>query len=247
MKQTRNVIALTVALAALSLEAQAGPPYNVDDPATTEKGRNNLQIVYTYLKAPGSEVQTFPALSLAHGVNDRLEIGLAMNGISVRNEGMPHIYGFGDTALAVRWRFRDETKYHPQALIGYSLSLPTGSQDHTTGAGAVTHSLWLSGGKTFRRWFLYGNVGMNFMPQSSGNQNAYYGLGLTYQVNEKLTLGASLAGNTPAADGLTQELNWGLGFTYLYKPDQTYMFRVGRSMRGNGDLMLFAGYSLVFK
>jgi hypothetical protein len=245
MKQLRTVASI-LALMGVAVCAWAGPPYNVDDPGTTEHKHFNLEVSYSSSQVKGSEEQAFPSLSLAYGLYNNVEVGVGFSGISVRNAGAGRLGGFGDISFGGKWRFLEETKSRPQLALGYGLKIPTASVRRGLGSGRTDHSLWISGAKSFGRAMLFTNVGYNFQGASDEKNNLFYGVGLEYQVTEQLLLGAQFYGNTSGAPGERGELAWGGGLTYNFAPNRSFLLQLGRSERGFSDLNVFAGFSFTF-
>ena len=165
----------------------------------------------------------------------------------MRTSGVGRKTGFGDLTPAIKWRFKDETKSSPQFALGYQVKLPTASVSQGLGTGRTDHIVWLSSAKSFKRLQAFSNVGYNFLGHDGSKNNLFYGLGMSYQATETLIVGAQLFGNTANAQGGTDELAWGLGATYNYAPDQSFLFQIGRSMKGFSDLNLYAGLNFNFK
>lgn len=234
-------------LGTMTLPSLAGPPYNVDNPSTTELKHFDLLLGYSSSQNADGESQTFPGISLSYGLKDNLELGLDFGLTSNRGAGAARLAGFGDMTPAIRWRFQEETKHRPQLLLGYALKIPTADRARGLGTGAVDHTLWLSAGKSYKRWQVYGNLGYVLPGSHEASSNLFYGMVVTYQLTETLQFGGQVYGNSPAAPGTNDELAWGFGLSYNYSPDKTLMFQVGKSERGYSDLNVFAGIQFTFK
>ncbi len=240
-------IALIMALGCLGMPVLAGPPFNVDDPGTVELHHYQLTAAYISSQSSAGEQQAFPNLSLGYGLTNNIELDLGLGANSVRNTGMPRVAGFGDTTLGFKWRFQEENKRKPQLALGYQIKVPTADVDRGLGSGTVDNSFWLTGAKSYGRWVAFTNVGYNFLGGRSGENNLFYGLGLTYQLTEKLVVGAQVYGNTAAAPGTKSELAWGVGMTYNWAPDRALLVGLGRSEQGFSDLNVYAGLQFTFK
>lgn len=140
----------------------------------------------------------------------------------------------------------EETKKRPQLALGYQMKFPTGDVNRGLGSGTLDNALWLSGAKSFGRWVSFANIGYNFLGGGSGRNNLFLGTGLTYQLTEKLIVGAQVYGNSSSASGARDELAWGAGLTYNFAPDRTFLLSLGRSEHGFSDLNVYAGFSFTF-
>ncbi|HLK55819.1 MAG TPA: hypothetical protein VKU00_04620 [Chthonomonadaceae bacterium] len=246
MKLFTRFAALLV-LGTLATASLAGPPYNIDDPGTVEFRHFSLITYYASSHTAGSEAQGTPSFLLAYGLRNNVELDLVGGVTSARTTGIGRKTGFGDLSPMVRWRFKEETKNCPQFALGYQMKIPTASASQGLGTGAMDHALWLSSAKSFKRLQAFGNVGYNFLGGSDGKNNLFYGVGLNYQTTDKLILGAQIYGNSANAPGNTDDLSWGIGAIYMYRPDQALLLQAGRSMKGYSDLNIYAGIGFTFK
>ncbi len=246
MKNVWMRYALMMCVVFITVPAYAGPPFNVDDPATVERHRVNLITSYTSSQNFAGEMQTCPTCLIAYGYTDRIELDIGAGGTSLRNSGSSRIYGFGDTTGVIKWRFQEETKRRPQLAIGYQIKIPTADVHRGLGSGAVDHCMWISAAKSYGRWSPFANIGYNFLGGHDGTNNMFCGCGITYQVTEKLIAGAQVYGNSANAPGVRDELAWGAGLTYNYMPDKSFLLSLGRSEHGYSDLNVYAGFSITF-
>lgn len=242
------LIAFNIAFLCAAIGCIAGPPFTVDDPATTEYRHFNILTTYQSSQNPNGEMQATPNFLLNYGLTDKVELGLGFGASSVRGAGLARQAGLADTTFAVRWRFLDETKKRPQFLLGYQAKFPTADANRGLGTGQMDHILWLAAAKSFKRYYVFGNVGYNKLGNHVvGKDNLYYGVGLTYQVNEKWIVGGQFYGNAPSAAASRSELAWGLGVTYAFAPDKAFLLSLGRSERGYSDLNVYTGFCFNFK
>ncbi len=241
MKQRFFFSILCGVLGSLGTPCHAGPPFNVDDPATSERHKTNLFVAYLSQQNASGEQQALPSFSLAYGYSNRLEFDLGFGVASLRATGSPRIAGFGDMTTGVRWRFLEETRRRPQLAFGYQIKIPTADVNRGLSSGTVDNAAWLSEAKTFGRWVSFANVGYNFLGGHSGTNNLFWGTGLTYQLTEKLVVGGQVYGSSANAPGARSELAWGLGLTYNFAPDRSLLVSAGRSEHGFSDLNLYVG------
>lgn len=216
-------------------------PFDVDDPSTTELRKFYLSIGYVSFQEAGFESQAFPNFQLSYGLKDNLELFCGFGVLSAREAEVKRETGQDDTLAGVRWRFMEESERRPQLLLGYQSKIPTASRTKGLGNGEFDHSLWISLGKSFQRYFLFANAGYNLHGESEARNNWFWGCALTYQLTESLNIGAQVLGNSPGYPGERHELAWGFGFTFNFDPDRSLMFKAGRSERGFSDLVVYLG------
>jgi hypothetical protein len=240
-------IAINLLFFCLPIACLAGPPYNVDDPSTTELKHFNLIAAYQSNRSRAGELQAFPNFTLAYGLTSKVELNLGLGAVSSRATGAGRIAGFGDTLASIKWRFLEETKHTPQIAMSYQIKIPTADVHRGLGSGTVDNTLWLSTAKSFGRTSLFGNVGYNLLGGSSGKNNLLYGAGVTFQATETVVVGADVYGNSPNAPGANDELAWGVGLQWSFRPDKAFLLHLGRSERGFSDLNVYAGFAFTFK
>lgn len=247
MMKKWNRIGLLLGLMCVSSASLANPPFNVDDPMTTEYRKFNLLVSYISSQSNGFEGAMFPNLMLSYGMTDKLEIGAMFGGATARFSGASRQWGASDTGLWARWRFQNETKNIPSLLLGYQIKLPTADANKGLGTGRADHGLWLATAKSFGRSQAFANLGYNILGnQLFGKDNLFWGVGLMHQLTETLIIGGQFYGNTINAPGGSDEMAWGLALIYNFAPNRSLLLQLGRSERGNADLNVFAGVNFVF-
>jgi len=220
--------------------AQAGPPYTVDDPGTLDHRGLFLYTSYIGSWQNGTVSDVLPQLVLGYGLRPDLEFAAGVSGFTSNVPGAVAFAPLGDPALAVKWRFQEETLGSPALAVGYQATVIT--VDAGLGSGFLTHSLWLTGSRTVGKGLLWGNLGVNVYPRPHLDESAYYGLAYDYPLGRRLRVGAELHGNAAApASGVTGDLTWGIGATYALSSRNTLLLQAGRSFQGTSDFNLYAG------
>ncbi|MEI6914833.1 MAG: transporter [Armatimonadota bacterium] len=228
-------------------QIQAGPPFDVDDPATSEPGCWDLYVSYLSWQTDTAKGKSLPHISLCYAINDRMDVSLTTQHLSASEDGVGSVSGMGDISLSVRRRFQNEGKGRPSLAWGYEINLPTASASDGLGTGRVDHTGWLTWGKSVGRSYLFGDAGFTASADPATRDNWYYGLGYTYQLTQTIVAGGQLVCSTPTADGDTHELGWGVGGTWSFAPDKALLLQLGCSERGFSDLNVYAGLSFHFK
>lgn len=78
-----------------------------DDPGTPGANKWELNIGWTAQHTPGSSLTGLPELDLNYGIGDRVEITYFVDYDDLQAKGVGSRWGFGDSELAVKWRFHD--------------------------------------------------------------------------------------------------------------------------------------------
>lgn len=204
---------LLLAIATVPWSATAGPPFLTDDPEPVEYRRWEIIGFGMGTVALGESTGVAPAVEINYGAlpNVQLHItaALAYNSQSVTGTQ----FGYGDTLVAIKYRFINPGKdnWWPQIAMYPSLSLRTGNPGRGLGSGA-THGLlpiWLQ--KDFGAWTTYGGGGYGINP-GPGNKNYwFFGWELQRQVTEHLVLGGELFHQTASTTGQPGDIGFPLG------------------------------------
>jgi len=241
MKTQYFFVLAAIALTHFATAARAGTPYSVDDPGTTEVNHTTISLNYFSTQIRGSEAQSAPNITVTYGKTPKLELDLLMGLATARTSGTDRQTGFGDTTIGARWRFTEESRRTPQVGLAYFLKIATASATRGLGTGKADHLLYLMSAKSYGKVYVFGQAGCCIPGAMGQKNNAVYGLALTYQTTEKLTLGTQVYGNTSPADGVPGGFAYGLGLTDSYAANQALLVAVSHSTRGLCDCNLYAG------
>lgn len=242
----RLTMMLTVGVAFCLSPAMAGPPYNVDDPATNAKGEVRLTTAFTSSESKGKETYSFPNFTTLYGITDNLQLKIQLGGKTMRSAKKVES-GLDDSIINLKWRFLNETKNVPQIALSVQSKLPTADFSRGLGTGRTDYKLGGTIAKSFGRFKLAANVGQNIMGDVKSRDNGYYGLLGTYLLTPKLTVGAQWYGNASSAAKKREEMAWGLGMRYNYAPGRALLCALGRSERGYSNLNSYVGIQMSFK
>jgi len=247
VRRTTIATWLTIVIGVV-LSGAAHAQYFTDDPGTIEPKHAELSVGYTSAsETPGKDLLSTPGMVLRYGLNDRMQVRLDF-GVATKRSGKVQESGLADTNVYLKWRFKDETKKTPQlALVGF-MKAPTADAQRGIGTGKFDEKFWLCAAKSFKRYKMWAYAGGYYPGLTPGARNgALYGVANSFQLTEKLVVGAELYGNTSVTVNKSDELAWDVVMKYNYAPDRNFKFRVGRSMKGFSDLNLSASLGFIFK
>jgi hypothetical protein len=144
---------LTLALAA---SAQAGPPFQTDDPEPVPWHHYEAYVFGTVNRGGGLTGWVLPAAEFNVGAAPNLQLHIIIPG-ALANPGS--LYGIGDVELGAKYRFVMEGKDRPQIGVFPMLELPTGNSRLGLGNGQIWARLpfWVQ--KSRGPWTTYGGVG----------------------------------------------------------------------------------------
>jgi hypothetical protein len=237
---------VTIACLVAIGSAQAGPPFVTDDPEPPPPGGWEINVPFTLERTPGKTEMDAPLFDFNYGLPDvqlKLEFPIKI----VHEDSAGSAAGAGDLLLGVKWRFFNNEQSHIQLGTYPQLLLPTGDRTRGLGEGQPAFVLPFLAQKSWDKWTLYGNVGCWWQSAAETRNYVYAGLVLERVINERLTLGAELFGNSPKEHGSRSEVAFNLGGTWKLNEHINLLFTGGRDMVGDTSAMAYIGLQLLTK
>ena len=232
-------------LLAISL-VQAGPPFVTDDPEPPPPGSWEINIPFMLERSPGKTEMNAPLFDFNYGLPDvqlKLEFPISI----VHDDGDGTAVGAGDLLLGVKWRFLNNEELHLQLGVYPQLLVPTGDHARGLGEGRTAFVLPLVAQKSWGKWTLYGNVGFLWQTAAETRNYVYAGAVLEREINERLTLGAELFGNSPKEHGSRSDVAFNLGGTWKLSEHVNLLFTGGRDIVGDTNAMVYVGLQFLTK
>lgn len=232
-------------LLAISL-VQAGPPFVTDDPEPPPPGSWEINIPFMLERSPGKTEMNAPLFDFNYGLPDvqlKLEFPISI----VHDDGDGTAVGAGDLLLGVKWRFLNNEELHLQLGVYPQLLVPTGDHARGLGEGRTAFVLPLVAQKSWGKWTLYGNVGFWWQTAAETRNYVYAGAVLEREINERLTLGAELFGNSPKEHGSRSDVAFNLGGTWKLSEHVNLLFTGGRDIVGDTNAMVYVGLQFLTK
>jgi hypothetical protein len=239
---------LLFALAASRLHAQAGPPFQTDDPTPVDYGHYEF---YVFGMVDGTPVEldpTGPAFEFNWGavptvqLHAILPLGAAIplnNPVYAPAGAGPSAYGLSDMELGLKWGFLKQTAHRPQIGSFTMLELPTGNSDRGLGLGRVWYKLPLWIEKEFGPWSLVGGAGYTLIDQTQYRSYPYGGFLVKRVLGERLEL--SIESFSHAREGLaaaqteaSSMIDAG-GYYHFKSPGLQLLFAYGHSIAGQTE------------
>jgi Putative MetA-pathway of phenol degradation len=225
---------------------QAGPPFVTDDPEPPPPGGWEINVPLIVERTPGKTEVDAPLFDLNYGLPDiqlKLEIPVRI----VNEDDGGTVAGAGDLLLGVKWRFFNNEKSQIQLGIYPQLLLPTGDQSRGLGEGRTAFVLPLVTQKSWDKWTIYGNVGYWWRPAAETRNYVYAGAVLEREINQWLTLGVELFGNSPKERGGRSDIAFNVGGTWKLSQHLNLLFAGGRDIVGDTHAMAYIGLQLLTK
>jgi hypothetical protein len=210
-RQLTNLIIAATPLCASA--AIAGPPMVTDDTGTAAPGVLEI-IVYAAGESrdAGESVQG-PALDLAYGLSDTVEVSLTIPRQRAKDAGEASVTGWGEAIAGVKWRFHEGA--NTAIAVAPSLSIPLSRSSTIFGLveDTTVFSAPLLASIALGRWEFTGNVGYSISSSSLDAISVATSAG--YSLTPDFRLLAEVWGVDFVDDGASEGfLNWRLGMEW---------------------------------
>jgi hypothetical protein len=217
--------------------AQAGPPYQVDDPdpvpyrhfeAYIFSLSDSARTVGTSWQGPGS-------YEMNYGAAPHLQLHFVLPFVNNYAPDGTITHGFGDTELGAKIKLVDETKVFPETGIFPFVELPSGDASKGLGVGKTWYRvpLWLKKGFNGDKWTIYAGGGETIVPQDGYRNFPFAGALFQHKFTDKLVLGLELFGHGYEGDPGTapdRSLLVDFGGYYAFTEHFQFLFAGGHSI-----------------
>jgi hypothetical protein len=248
------ILPLLLLWASPQIHAQAGPPFQTDDPTPVDYGHYEF---YAFGVVDGTPVEldsTGPAFEFNWGAVPSVQLhiifpfGAAIplnNPVYAPSGTGPSSYGITDTEFGLKWGFIKQTKHRPQIGSFTMLEVPTGDSNKGLGIGRVWYKLPLWAEKEFGPWSLVGGAGYTLFHQTGYSSYPYGGVLLKRQLNKKLELSIesfshAREGVAPAQTQASSMIDAG-GYYHFKSPGLQLLFAYGHSIAGQTENYSYLG------
>jgi hypothetical protein len=228
--------------------AVAGPPFQTDDPEPTPYRHYEIYINSQFAHDGDILSGTLPALEVNYGLMPNVQFSVTGSLAGSHVAGEPWNLGFGDTEIALKMRFVQESAATPQIAFYPSVVIPADAK-LGTGAGPPKIFLPFWAQKSFGPWTISGGGGFWHNPGIGKRDYAFTGLALQRDLSENLSVGAEMfhsgASTTGAsAIGDSASTGFSVGLIQGLGPYHKVLFSIGRGLSGTNVLSTYAAYEL---
>ncbi len=231
------------ALAPSRAWAQAGPPYQTDDPDPVEYRHWELYVASQDVSTPGAMTGTAPHLEANYGALPGLQLHLLVPLAYNVPAGGRAAYGPGDVEVGAKLRLVSEGRWRPMVGTFLQTEWPVGSAADglATPALHVLLPLWLQ--KSFGAWST--DVGGGYWIDFDGvNGNSWAtGWELQRHLTERAALGGELY-HTTAHGPFPASLLSNVGLVLDLTDHDHLLFSVGHSLAGPRTSQAYVGFQL---
>ena len=225
---------------------RAGPPFVTEDPEPPPPGGWEINVPFIIERTPGETDMNAPLFDLNYGLpNIQLKLEIPVEVIHDDSDGT--VGGAGDLLLGVKWRFLNNERSQFQLGTYPQVLVPTGDHTRGLGQGGSAFVLPLIAQKNWDKWALYGNVGYWWQAGAENRNYVYAGAVLERDINDRLTLGVELFGNSPRERGRRSELAFNVGGSWKLNKHLNLLFTGGRDIVGDTHAMAYIGLQLLTK
>jgi Putative MetA-pathway of phenol degradation len=222
----------------LSPRAQAGPPFQTDDPEPVPWHHYEAYVFSTVNRGGGATSWMLPAVEFNVGAAPNLQLHVTVPDSYV-NPGSN--YGLGDIELGAKYRFIDESGHLPQAGVFPLIELPSGDDRLGLGNGHVWARLplWLQ--KSHGPWTTYGGAGYEINHAPGMKDSTFAGWLLQRQITKRLTLGAEEYYQGAETLGAQGSMFTDAGGYYNFLRNLSLLFMLGHTVAGERQTVAYVG------
>ncbi len=235
-------------LAAPRLWAQAGPPFQTDDPTPVDLGHYEAYVFGTVDGTPVELDQVGPAFEFNWGAipNIQLHAILPFGAVIPLNNPVylpggtgPSAYGLTDMELGFKYGFLKQTKRRPQVGSFTMFEIPTGDASRGLSIGRTWYKLPLWAEKEYGPWSLVGGAGYAVIPQTGFRNFLYGGFLVKRELSKKLELSIETFSHAregiAAAQTQASSMMDAGGYYHFKSPGLELLFAYGHSVAGQTE------------
>ena len=244
----KPMLFLFMMLTAPMLWAQAGPPFQTDDPTPVDLGHYEFYVFGTVDGTPAELDSTGPAFEFNWGAIPNIQLHAILPFGAVLPSNNPayapggtgaSAFGLTDMELGVKYGFIKQTPHRPQIGSFTMFEIPTGSYTKGLGVGRVWYKLPIWVEKEFGPWSMVGGLGYTVVPQTQYRNYLYGGYLVKKEVSKKLELSAEVFSHAREGFATAQTQSSTLidagGYYHFKSPGLQLLFAYGHSVAGQTE------------
>ena len=241
-------------LLAPALWAQAGPPFQTDDPTPVDFRHYEAYVFGTVAATPVEIDPTGPAFEFNWGALPRVQLHaiLPLGAVMPSNNPLyapggqgPSAFGLTDMELGIKLAWIKQTKHRPQIGTFTMFEIPTGSYDKGLGVGRVWYKVPVWVEKEIGNWSLVGGAGYVINNQDQYRSYFYGGYLVKRKISERLELSAEIfcharEGYATPQTQASRMIDVG-GYYHFKSPGWQLLFAYGHSVSGQTEQYGYLG------
>lgn len=118
-----------------------------------------------------------------YGLLSNLSLGANIPILSIREKFLPRVDDLGDISMSIKWTPFPKSKSKFNFGLQNELSIPTGSEDHGSGAGSV--GIYPSANLNYRfnqTWNWFTSLGGSLLAESNSQTSINYATGISFMI-----------------------------------------------------------------
>ena len=245
MAAVRNRIALLCGLGAAQLfcAAHAGPPFATDDPEPAENGHFENYLFVEGAHADDANHYPNAGVEINYGASENVQLSWSLPLSLNPTGGMGLVWEQLGGGVKYRFIQEDENGWRPQVGFFPQVFIPYGPPSHQEKVTGLL-PIWIQ--KSFGPWTAFGGGGYNINPGTGNRDFLSYGWALQRQINDRLSLGAEIFGESKDADDGRGSTAVGFGGIYDFTKDWHVVGSVNTAIAGERSNDYFS-YNLALK
>ena len=230
------------------LSAQAGPPFQTDDPTPVDLGHYEAYVFGTVDSTPAEYDPVAPAFEFNWGAIPNVQLHAVLpfgaafpsnNPVYIPDGSGASAFGLTDMELGVKYGFIQQTKRRPQIGAFPMFEIPTGNSTRGLGLGKTWYKLPIWVAKDYGPWSLCGGMGYAVVPQTDHRNYLYGGFLVKREISKKLELSAEIfsharEASTPSQNRSSTMIDAG-GYYHFRSPGLQLLFAYGHSVLGQTE------------
>lgn len=237
----RGLALLLACIAPRLVGAQAGPPYQTDDPDPVPYHHWEAYLATTDASVDDQLGGTAPQVEFNYGAVPGVQLHAIVPVAYARAPGGKTAFGLGDVELGTKVRFVTEGRYRPMVGTFVQTEWPAGSAANglATPSVHVLVPLWLQ--KSLGAWST--DAGGGYLYDFDRVNGGYWVTGwlLERHVSDRATVGAELYHTTAHAAAPAGLLS-NVGLVFDLTRREQLLVSVGRNLAGPRTLQTYLGY-----
>ncbi len=238
-------VGLAIACIPRALHAQAGPPFQTNDPGTPGDGNWEINLAVAPVFTRDTSSYQVPQIDMNFGLGERIQLTLEVPYVIQTGSGVPHASGWSNAFPGIKWRFLDQGEDGWQASIFPQLETRSSvTAERQQIVGPATRVL-LPVQVTHKLGPLDLDMEVGVYTQKGGVQEHIVGLVAGRSISERLDLALEVY-NDHASGAPPNQTTLDLGGRYKLSEAFIALFMAGRSVSGtaNGQPEFFGYFGI---
>jgi hypothetical protein len=240
---SHNAVVLCGFLLAATAPLSAGPPFQTDDPEPVPQYHGEIYFASQITQSVEGVSGTAPHGEINYGLLPEMQVHMIVPVIISSPADGNIAYGLGDIEFGVKYRLIKEHGALPQIGTFPHVEYPIGDLSRGLGSGywQIFLPLWFQ--KSWGPWTTYGGGGYWFHLKNNSNNSWFFGWELQREFSETITTGVEFFTNTAAPK---TEVGFDAGITVRLSKTDHLLVSLGRDIKGNNSLLVYAAYLFTF-